>query len=405
MPATITREILEGYLKCRYKGHLKLAGEHGQPADYELLLLESRGRVRQAAAERLLARPNEGGVVRDVTVTPELLKQGAALLLDATVGGEGLSVRFDALQRKDGASRLGDFYYIPVLFHEGERSGREQRSLLELLGLILAEVQGREPGWGVLIHGPGCRVRRLKLGAGVGRARRALQAIREMQGTGTPPRLLLNAHCQVCEFRRNCLAEATAKDDLSLLRGISEKEIAKYARRGILTVTQLSCTFRPRRKPRRTRQQGQPHQHALQALAVRSKRVYVLGTPELPSSSVRIYLDIEGDPERRFDYLLGLIVEANGVEERYSFWADGLAEEPRLFQQFLDVVSRHEDFRLYTYGGYEAAFLRRVASPPAPTLPSPMSVPSPATASAATASRADRSFARRRWPISVAGMR
>jgi predicted RecB family nuclease len=361
MATTITREVLEAYLACRYKGHLRLAGERGDKSEYELLMAEKRERVCQAATQRLLAGHADCDVLRDVTVTSDLLKQGAALLLDAIVEGEGLSVRFDGLQRKAGPSRLGDYHYVPVLFHEGERPVREQRALLELLGLVLAEVQGREPGWGVLVHGQGCRARRLKLGAGVGRARRALQAIRDMQGTGTSPRLLLNAHCQVCEFRQRCHAEATSKDDLSLLRGISEKEVAKYARRGIFTVTQLSCTFRPRRKPKRSKQQGQLHQHALQALAVRSKKVYILGTPELPSSSVRIYLDIEGDPERRFDYLLGLIVEANGVAERYSFWADSPAEEPRLFQQFLDVVGRHEGFRLYTYGGYEAASLRRMA--------------------------------------------
>ena len=36
--------------------------------------------------------------------------------------------------------------------------------------------------------------------------------------------------------------------NLSLLRGMSEKEIKKYNQKGILTVTQLAHTFRPRRK-------------------------------------------------------------------------------------------------------------------------------------------------------------
>ena len=31
----ITNEVLEGYLNCKTKGHLKLAGEHGTPADSE----------------------------------------------------------------------------------------------------------------------------------------------------------------------------------------------------------------------------------------------------------------------------------------------------------------------------------------------------------------------------------
>src|SRR5262245_4325934 len=107
-------------------------------------------------------------------------------------------------------------------------------------------------------------------------------------------------------------AASITKDDLSLLGGMAEKEIKKYAKRGVFTVTQLSFTFRARRG-RPPGQQKQVHQHALQALAIREKKVHVLDTPELPTSPIRIYFDIEGDPSRGFDYLLGLDVVADGV--------------------------------------------------------------------------------------------
>src|SRR2546423_233164 len=55
-----------------------------------------------------------------------------------------------------------------------------------------------------------------------------------------------------------------------------------------------------------------------------------------------------------------MIVERNGREERHSFWADSPGEESYLFQQFLDIVGPLDDFCLYTYGSYEAAFLRRM---------------------------------------------
>jgi predicted RecB family nuclease len=360
MASTITIGVLESYFKCRYKAHLQLSGERGVSTDYEILLREMRERVQRAAKELLLARHKEGEVLRGLSVTPALLGRGALLVLDATVDGEELSVRFDALKRIDGSSRLGNFHYVPVLFHEAERLTQEQRALLEMLGQILGAVQGKEPSWGILIHGQDCQIRRIKLGRESQRTRRTLKEISEAQATDKPPKLMLNPHCQVCEFRQRCLAEATAKDDLSLLRGMGEKEIAKYVRRGIFTVTQLSCTFRSRKKHKRSNNNGQPHQHALQALAIREKKVYVLGTPELPLAPTQIYFDIEGDPERRFDYLLGMIVEVNSVVERHSFWANSPTEESWLFQQFLDVIGPFDDFRLYCYGGYEAAFLRRM---------------------------------------------
>ena len=42
----ITREILESYLNCKLKGHLKLKGEQGTKSDYEMLMAEVR--VEQA---------------------------------------------------------------------------------------------------------------------------------------------------------------------------------------------------------------------------------------------------------------------------------------------------------------------------------------------------------------------
>jgi predicted RecB family nuclease len=346
-------------LNCRYKSHLKLAGEQDSPSDYEQLMRESRERIRLAGINKLLVRYKEDEVLRGCIVTPAVLKRGVPLLLDATVEDEEFGLRFDALQRAAGSSRLGNFHYVPVLFHEAEMPARKPRALLELLGLVLGTVQGWQPGWGVLIHGRYCEVERLRLRPNAEQVRRAMEEIKEIQRAGPPP-LTLNSHCQICEFRQRCHAEATAKDDLSLLRGIVEKEIRKYGRRGIFTVTQLSCTFRPRKKGKRSKQKRQPHQHALQALAIREKKIHVLGNPELPACTTRIYFDIEGDPERRFDYLLGMIVEANRVVERHSFWADSPAEEPRLLLQFLDVVGRYDDFRIYCYGGYEAAFLRRM---------------------------------------------
>jgi len=86
-----------------------------------------------------------------------------------------------------------------------------------------------------------------------------------------------------------------------------------------------------------------------------------LGNPQFPDAPTRIYLDIEGDPERGFCYLVGVIVQAGEAEKRHTFWADSPAEEGRLLGQFLDLVRQYPDAWVYAYGAYEAAFLRRAA--------------------------------------------
>ena len=78
-------------------------------------------------------------------------------------------------------------------------------------------------------------------------AKHILMDLKKMCATQAPPELILNDHCQICEFRQRCYDQALQEDNLSLLRGLSEKEIKGYRRKGILTVTQLAHTFRPRR--------------------------------------------------------------------------------------------------------------------------------------------------------------
>src|SRR4051812_7039742 len=140
MPGKITNEVLEARLKCRYKAHLKMSGERGEPHDYELLLTESRVHVRAAARAKLLARHPGQDVPTGVPLTTDLLKRGLPLLLDATYEDDDLSVRFDALVRV-GESPL----YLPVLFHEAEKATAGLRLLLWLHGAVLAGVHGKEP--------------------------------------------------------------------------------------------------------------------------------------------------------------------------------------------------------------------------------------------------------------------
>jgi predicted RecB family nuclease len=298
-------------------------------------------------------------VLSAVPLTAPTLKQGAAFVLDATVEDDCFSLRFDGLKRVDGPSKLGDYHYVPVLFHGGGSVRKEQRLLLDVFGLLLSRFQGRTPGHGIVWHGRECRATKVRLSPDPRRAERLLRDLQQSWEAG-PPRLVLNDHCQVCEFRQRCHEQAVREDNLSLLRGLGEKEVSGYARKGILTLTQLAHTFRPRRKGKRAAPRTNHRYHALQALAIRDKRVYLFGTPQVPVAPVRIYLDIEGLPDEGFVYLIGMTVVKGGTEQHLAFWADTPDQEPEIFRQFLAEVSKHPDACLYCYGSYERTFLKRM---------------------------------------------
>jgi predicted RecB family nuclease len=360
MATKITREILEGWLNCKTKGHLKLVGECGTPSDYEAMTTETRRASREVALAKLAARFGvEGWRGKAVAVTT--LKQEPPLLVDIDIEDDNLSLRFDGLKRADGPSRLGDHHYVPVLHFHGDKGGKHQKLLLALHGLALAPVQGLRPTVGLIARGPEGKLGKVRLDAKLYRqAEIVLGEIRRVQEGGEPPRLALNQHCHVCEFRQRCRTQAIQADDISLLQGVGEKELQRYNRKGLFTLTQFSCTFRPRKRGKRVKRKGYDHHAALQALAIREKKVHVYGTPDLPRKPVQVFLDAEGSEDGRFVYLLGVIVVEWGKETRHSFWADGPDQEGEIFDAFLDVLAGYDDFCLFHYGSYERKLLKRM---------------------------------------------
>jgi predicted RecB family nuclease len=361
MAAKITRDIIESYLNCKFKGHLKLTGQSGTLSDYEALATAASALSREQALTRLAARFGEEAAGRG-TVTAALLKQRAPFLLDASLEGDGFSLRLDGLKRVDGASELGDHHYLPVLHVHGDKVGRREKTLLALAGLAVAGVQGLRPAVGLVSRGPEARLGKVRLDPKLYRkAEQVLDEVNRLQVGGEPPRLMLNGHCQRCEFRQRCRKQAEEADDLSLLGGITTREIVAQNQKGIFTVNQLSYTFRHRKPSKRAKHPSNPHHFALQALALRTKKVHVHGAPALPAAETEVYYDIEGLPGGDFYYLIGAAVVQKGEPRLHSFWADSTSDQTAIFLQFVDLVAGLPGCKLFHFGRYDADAVRKAA--------------------------------------------
>jgi predicted RecB family nuclease len=209
MPAKITRSVIESYLNCRYKGHLKLTGARAEPSAYEALRMRERLGVRGRAIAAIHADHAPGEVASDLDLSLALLKRGVAYLLDVWVEDESVSLSFDGLRRVPGRSLLGGFHYAPVLYHETEKVGPIQRLALAVLGRVIGDLQGRQPGTAFAYRGQGSRPVRVSLTVRLQEeASRVWRDLREQQVAGHRPRLVLNTHCAECEFRDSCRREA-----------------------------------------------------------------------------------------------------------------------------------------------------------------------------------------------------
>jgi predicted RecB family nuclease len=360
MAARITTDVLESYVLCKYKGYLRLMDQQGTKSEYETLLAARRAETKRIVIDKIRAQTQNNQVKSNTVLSTSILQQGPLFLLDVAAEDDLISVSFDGLKKVAGVSKLGQFHYIPMLFHQGLLSHRQLGLLLELHALLLSPYQSMVPSTGIIWHRRDCKATTVRINPDLRKAKRTLLELKRLCTTDTPPKLILNDHCSVCEFRQRCHEQAVQEDSLSLLRGISEKEIWAYSRKGILTVTQLAHTFRPRRNVKNRGQGMNRRYHALHALALRDRRIYVLGKVDIPASRVRIYLDVESDPEAGFVYLIGLIIVEGSTEARYSFWADNKEQESDIFEQFVAVATRYEDFLVLCYGDYERAFIKRM---------------------------------------------
>jgi hypothetical protein len=142
---------------------------------------------------------------------------------------------------------------------------------------------------------------------------------------------------------------------------MTPKIMLKYHKKGIFTVNQLSYLFKPRRRKRKRTIVPLGFNLELQALALRTNKIYVHQPPLIPIHPTEIFLDIEGVPDRGTDYLIGLIVSSQERVECYSLWADSREEERIIFVELLQIFRENPDAPIYHYGGYEPKSFERIS--------------------------------------------
>jgi predicted RecB family nuclease len=249
--------------------------------------------------------------------------------------------------------------FTPIRFVFTNKLTKDDRLAFD--SLVLSEALGRDIAVGQITHGDDHTTLKVKTLALALEARTRLEKIAALLSNPTPPDLVLNRHCAECEFQSRCRQKATEKDDLSLLAGLSEKERKKFRSKGIFTVTQLSYTFQPRRRPKRLRDKREKYHHSLKALAIRENKIHIVGSPELKIDGTPVYMGVEGLPDRDFYYLIGVRIGNGASAVQRSLWADGVRDEGRIWRELLGILETVERPVLIHYGSYETTFLRRMS--------------------------------------------
>jgi predicted RecB family nuclease len=356
---TITSQPLEAYVKCSTKCWLRCAGENATGNAYAVWAQAKSEACRVDGIKRLVAEvPDSERVVVSPTDNLKTATWRIAVGLPARV--PNLETRIPIVERAPSAGRGKAAQFIPIRFVWANKIGRHDKLLLAFDALALSKTLGRDVPAGKIIHGDDHAVLKVKTPGLVSEVRTLIEKTATLLSSALPPDLILNRHCAECEFQTRCHQKAVEKDDLSLLALMTEKERKTFHSKGIFTVTQLSYTFRPRRRPKRQPDKREKYHHALKALAIREKKIHVVGSPELKIAGTPVYLDVEGLPDCDFYYLIGVRIGKGEAAVQHSLWADTVEDEREIWNALLGILATVENPVLIHYGSYETVFLRRI---------------------------------------------
>lgn len=355
----ITSHLLEAYVKCRTKCWLRCVGENATGNAYAEWVRATNEAYRAEGVKRLVAEVPDcrlGGT----SLTENLKTATWRMAAEFPARASNLETRISIVERVPAARRGKAAQFIPVRFVWTNKVGRDDKLLLAFDAIALSKMLGRDVPAGKIIHGDDHTVLKVKTSGLVREVRTLIEKTASLLSGALPPDLILNRHCAECEFQHHCHDQAVEKDDLSLLALMTEKERKKFHSKGIFTVTQLSYTFRPRRRPKRQPDRREKYHHALKALAIREKKIHVVGSPELKIAGTPVYLDVEGLPDCDFYYLIGVRIGTGDAAVQHSFWADTIEDERTIWNEMLGIIATVENPVLIHYGSYETVFLRRM---------------------------------------------
>jgi predicted RecB family nuclease len=291
---------------------------------------------------------------------------------DTTVYDLALSQHGSADHRARKSSPCGEV--VPVRFSPWDKPELLDSLLICFGALSLSQVTGIVAETGALVYGDNLRYKTVRISDHVAQTSRTIRAIGSLVLGSQEPPLLLNKHCAVCDYQSKCRSIAVQHDDLSLLSGMTPKDRAKSLAKGILTISQLSYGYRPRRRKRtepdaessakfidttRARSLAK-NDNKLKALAIKKGQTHVVGAPTLEFEGVPTFIDVEGMPDKDHYYLVGLRFESGGQSVERAFWADGPDGEREMWENCLQTLKSINNTQLVHYGAYETRFLRQM---------------------------------------------
>ncbi len=340
----ITNDIIKSSYFCLYKTHLKINGELGKKTEYE----EMEREIKTELISKYVLKN-----INSIDIPDTIIKGKGFQNLKSTnisYSNNSYSIHLDAIEKVGGDK-------FPVYFSPNSTIAPYEKEFIACLSIVLNTEfsQNIKTCKIIYIKNEKLITQKVKIALYEKRAKKKLTQIKML----TNPEFYLNKNCISCEFNTLCNKKAKKEDNLSLLNRVTPKVISKYKKKGIFTVNQLSYLYKPRRKSK-----TEPillHNIELQALAIRTDKIYVKTFETINRTDIELFIDIESIPHLNFYYLFGVLLKEKNKTEYYSFWSNKKENQKEEWEKFLILLIKYPKANIYHYGNFELKVFVKLA--------------------------------------------
>lgn len=293
--------------------------------------------------------------------TLDLMRQGKNIYRGVLMTDDWVGMP-DLLEARPGTSSFGDWQYVVYDVQRSLDLRDEQKFPLVFYSLILERIQGVRPKEAYVIDPQGAE-RSFPVADFVDRFHATREEIERIL-SGQKPAPFLKSGCKRTPWYSLCLEGAQGCNDVSLVYRISQADQRRLYGLDIRTVTDLASADLDEL---RHRLEDWPFDKLIrlqnQAKVLISGDPLVLRKPIFPETGREIFLDIESDPTRDTDYLLGILerVPATGATKYHALLAENPEDEAVIWRKLLDELAGWQGAVIYHYAAYERMVFDRLA--------------------------------------------
>jgi predicted RecB family nuclease len=316
---------------------------------------------RQLLANRKVVEIVEQDMDEAAVATVAQMSQGAQTIYRGVLMHGHYVARPDILERVQGKSQFGDYYYVACDIKRSRHIKEEYKLQGAFYADVLQLIQGLRPLQGYVMR-PSGEIEGYLLDEISLRYSVTLDAIERILDGEQEPHFL-TSDCKQSSWFHECKKMAIACDDLSLLNRIWRSEVKDFSAAGFKTISELAAVHPDLVAAKVTgiSRDRLDFLH-LQARALANKRHFVLRPVDVPAGDSALIVDVESDPLRDAHYLFG-VLEVHGQEQKYhAFLAKDPNNEGQAWEQFVTYIRGFIGTPIYHYGWSEQDIFRELGN-------------------------------------------